>query len=111
MKINEIEIPDSEIEKLSGTKRRILYALYEAHPDPIKIGDLIRAGGSGCQTRRKSLNEDFLSRYGLTIEGKPVGTNENGTQVWQYSLKRISPVFDAKGQGALFRPEEGVKAL
>ena len=70
MKICDIDVPDSEIAKLSPMKQQILYCLHWAKV--IKTEDLYRAGGTGCQTRRKKLNEDFLSKYGLKIQKRAV---------------------------------------
>jgi len=101
MTILDVLIPEAEIETLAPTQERILACLYEAHPQPVKVGDLLRAAGTGQATRRKSLNEDFLARFGLTIEARLAGVSENGAQVWEYSLQRIRPKVEESGQYVL----------
>jgi hypothetical protein len=69
MKIGNIEIPNSEVEKLSDRKKKILYCLYDAYPRfSVTTWTIQDAGGSGHATRRKNLKEWLEKNYGLTIE-------------------------------------------
>jgi hypothetical protein len=98
MTINDIEIPDSEIEKLAGTKQRILQALHIAFPSAISVRDLYNAAGTGAPSRMRELNRDFLAERGLVITARIVRVNERGTQIWEYFLARARPQADRDGQ-------------
>lgn len=81
MRIGKIEIPDSEVERLSKAKRKILYALVEALPYALTTWNIYMVGGTGAPARIRELNQ-WLIEYDLIIKNERISSN-----LWKYWIQ------------------------
>ena len=82
MRIGDIELPDSEVEKLSRKRRQLFDLMVGAYPGGVTGWSMTLAAGTGRASRMDELNKGILDKYNLIIRGQQIGSNREGSNLF-----------------------------